>query len=260
MSYVSASQTPDGLLDLNLFVQMHEIGLGPGSPDQWDAYPMLTPFMCEVLDTVMSPTAYKALHYHPDSFRRILSIDELQFDQLPIFKCDDTGFQLVESCSARAEYDDYFQHARSIVAQNRVVLAMDTLRGDIALLKNMAFAVSAGVDSADGRFMVRGFYPYFSSSIDSLQEHVFLYFHSELNRIVMAVSAAPTYAVQFMLQTGRIHEFDKICAWCGKTGIGLHKCPCKVVRYCGRECQRRHWASHAGECRAERARLGGGSV
>ena len=234
---------------------MREIGLGSENPNSWDAYPSLTPLSCEMLDSVMSPAAYKALHFHRDTFERILSIDQVQFDRLSIFKCFDTGgARQLGSQSLRAPYIGHFEYARETVSRNRLVVAQNA--GDIRLLENMSFAVSVGTDGVGtgGRLMVKGFYPYFASMMEDLDEYMFMYFHSELDCIAMVTSTVPECAVQFMLKTGSVQVFDKLCAWCGRTG-DLHKCPCKVVRYCGRECQVLHWVSHAGECRAERARL-----
>ena len=40
------------------------------------------------------------------------------------------------------------------------------------------------------------------------------------------------------------------CAACGGTGEKMHRCGgCRVIHYCGRECQEAHWPRHAGPCR-----------
>jgi hypothetical protein len=258
-SFASAGDNGDGTLDLNLFVQAHEI-IGHNNPDTWSAFPMLPPFICEVLDTIISPAAYAALHFHPDSFRRILAIDRMCFEQIPIFRFDGDSFQQVEL--QRGDYAAAFEQALGVVARNRAIIeaAAPGSTPDIGSIRHMAFAISAGAEcDAAGveRMKVRGFYPYFCTSVDRLQEHVFLFFHSRLDQVAMVVSSSPEQAVQFLLETGSIQAFDKLCAWCGMTGR-LRKCSCMAVRYCGRECQRRHWVSHADECRAERARLAGG--
>ena len=42
-----------------------------------------------------------------------------------------------------------------------------------------------------------------------------------------------------------------LCAGCGAGGTGLLACNgCKTARYCGRQCQKEHWAEHRGECSA----------
>ena len=40
----------------------------------------------------------------------------------------------------------------------------------------------------------------------------------------------------------------KICGACNKPGCSL-KCACKLVFYCGEECQRAHWPTHKKKCR-----------
>ena len=253
MAFIATDQNADGTLAINLYARMHEI-VNFASTDTWDAYPALTPLMCEMLDTVMSPAAYTALHFHKDTFERILSIDQLQFEQLPIFKCFDNGkSKQLHSHPTRAQYIAVFNYARDTVASNRIALNSQTR--EIGLIQNMAFAVSSGFEGtgAEGRLTVKGFHPYFSESFENPSEYVFVFFHTELDQIVMATSAAPDHAVQFMLRTGTMQLFDKLCAWCGKIGQ-LAKCKCKIVRYCCRDCQVRHWASHSKECRAERLR------
>ncbi len=40
-----------------------------------------------------------------------------------------------------------------------------------------------------------------------------------------------------------------VCASCGKTGLKLRHCEvCKIIWYCGKECQRADWSSHKIEC------------
>ena len=40
----------------------------------------------------------------------------------------------------------------------------------------------------------------------------------------------------------------KVCGACNKPGCSL-KCACKLVFYCGGECQRAHWPTHKKDCR-----------
>ena len=262
---VAADQNADGTLNLMVGAPMHEIGLGTGSPDSWAAYPMLSPFVREILDTIMSPVSYKALHYHSDSFVHIYTIPQLQFDQLPIFKGIGNIhlFGVVEGVGERARYAGVFEYAKTVVAMTHTAVVQNVQNDrmqDLNPFTNMAFAFFAEMDeeandATQHRLAIKGFHPYFNVNDDNLlQESMFFYFHATLNRIVMAAAPSAADATQFMLTTGAIHTFDKLCAFCGKTG-GLLKCPCKAVRYCGDLCQRRHWPAHAVECRARRARV-----
>jgi tetratricopeptide (TPR) repeat protein len=45
----------------------------------------------------------------------------------------------------------------------------------------------------------------------------------------------------------------KICGDCQKPGCEL-KCACKLVFYCGKECQKAHWPIHKKDCRLALAR------
>ena len=49
---------------------------------------------------------------------------------------------------------------------------------------------------------------------------------------------------------------DAKCAACGKGGVGLKKCTaCKLVKYCGVDCQRAHRPQHKRECKRRAAEL-----
>ena len=46
------------------------------------------------------------------------------------------------------------------------------------------------------------------------------------------------------------------CAQCGKGGGGLKMCvACKIVKYCGAECQKKHRQEHKMECKKRAAEL-----
>lgn len=45
------------------------------------------------------------------------------------------------------------------------------------------------------------------------------------------------------------------CEFCGKRegfGVELFKCPCKLVAYCGKECQKKNWQAHKQVCKEAR--------
>ena len=40
----------------------------------------------------------------------------------------------------------------------------------------------------------------------------------------------------------------RVCVVCRAVGTKLRSCPCRAVHYCGRECQKAHWAEHKLVC------------
>ncbi len=47
----------------------------------------------------------------------------------------------------------------------------------------------------------------------------------------------------------RVNDLWKECASCGRTVRGTKVCSrCKRVRYCSKDCQRRHWREHRVHC------------
>jgi len=267
----------------NLGGHVRGIGLGPGSPDAWSEYPSLCPIIRDALDSIMTPSAFKALHYQPDTFSKIYDLRWMRFEEIAIFKINPTGIDVTQTAlqgfgvlrrdgsivdtlqseTNRSAYRSVFDNSRIIIGRNHCVAAHNTRTGntqDVDSLTNMAFAFAMHRENGDSpHMMLKGFYPYFSTHDDALGQHVFLFFHKELNRLVLvsAPLAERSHALNFILVHGELHTFDKVCARCGKTG-GLLKCVCKMVRYCCRECQAEHWPSHKAECRVKRRRVGGG--
>jgi hypothetical protein len=252
---------------LHIHCRMHGIGLGPGSSNNWDDYEM-SPVMREALGAVSTPSAYKALHFQEGSFEEIYDLRKMEFKNLTVFKFhqsnarpEPTEFQEITEVTKDVEtyilhdtrpYRRLFDLARTMVERNRRAAIHCRRTGntqEIDLLAGMAFASKIEIlsDETPARITVSGFYPYFCTR-DEDNESIFIFFHVELNRLVMAAARNRQYALNLILKHGRLHTFDKTCAYCGKTG-DLRKCKCKGVRYCSRECQLGHWTKHRVECR-----------
>jgi hypothetical protein len=258
----------------NLSGVLQRIGLGPGSPNSWSEYPALSDPIRGALNSIITPSAYKALHYHPESFQRVYELQRARFEEIPIFSINSSsvniretelqGFTVLqqggslvdtlESDTARSVYRSVFENSRIIVSRNHCVATNNVRHGntqDINSLVNMAFAFSIHRDQQTSRMTLMGFYPYFSTRDDALGMHVFFFFHAALDTLVLISTPEREHGLNFILSHGALHTFDKVCAQCGKTG-GLLKCSCLKVRYCGKECQTEHWASHKVECRMTR--------
>ena len=253
---------------LNIHCRMHGIGLGPGSSNNWDDYPALSPMVRESLAAMTTPDAYKALHFQEGSFEEVYELRKMEFRYLAIFKFhqsnavpEQTEFQdmtsVTEDVSAyllrdTRPYRRLFDISRTMIEHSRRAAIHCRRVGntqDIDLLTGIAFAFKIDImgDETPPRIAVNGFYPYFCTRDDD-NESIFIFFHVELNRLVMAAARNRQYALNFILKNGRLHLFDKTCAYCGKTG-DLRKCACKNVRSCSHECQKGHWKKHKPECR-----------
>ena len=261
--------------NINIYGRVHGSGLGPGSSNNWDDYPALPHLMREVLSSIITPSAYKELHFQPDSFAHIYPLYKMGFKRLVIFKISESTINVPPTVTEHAEltavvrdaesvlvqenrsaYRRIFELARVAMKHNLDVSIRNRSTGntqDIESLFNMAFAFP--IESRDEEWLgvvAKGFFPYFSLNHEALDESVFFFFHERLGQIVMVAAATRAHALNFILKHGRRHAFDKTCAFCGKTG-DLRKCSCcRMVRYCSKGCQDEHWAKHKVECKLSR--------
>jgi hypothetical protein len=256
---------------------MHGIGIGPGSSNKWSEYPALTPVLRDALDGMMTPNAFKALHYHINTFDKLFHLRRMRFAELAIFRIGNhgslpsptelDGFTVVNYAGSivdtlqtevdRSVYRPVFIRSRDRMGYNYRLFIRNVREGnthDVDSLVGMGFAFAMHRSDQSPYLVLRGFYPYFSAC-DSDNVMLF-FFHQVLERVVLIITptAEREHALNFIRMHGMLHTFDKICALCGKTG-GLQKCSgCKTVRYCDCDCQTKHWPSHKAECRAARKR------
>ena len=256
--------------------EMHSVGVGPGSPDSWDSYQHIDPKFREMLETLYTPAAYKALHYYPNTFKPIFKLPSLPFSKLEIFKLEDDTerFVPVVSEASRSPYLPIFSAAQRMVRSiHRNVLQNIVARRteDVSSFVNLGFACESSIEwgSEPGpragpprlmncgganplfrRIVLKGFYPHFCNRSAALDEIMFFFTRAETDCLALVTVPADERpkAIQFICDNGKLQLFDKVCAQCGKTGNDLFKCPCKAVRYCCAECQRAHWAQHRDVC------------
>lgn len=253
-------------------------GVQPGMP--WSAFPEISTEAQRVLESTYSTKAFIELHYVPETFDKLFNMDK-KFARLPIFRKDGSVFVQLASKTARYPYIAIHNAGMERLQDNRKWRTRNVQTGnkpDIARFFNMAFVSETKSDryvcqktGEEIRYsQVDGFFPYFSNRSDKLKEIMF-YFHHKVNfyyyhhvlrqhnltaaaqdlkRVVLVTAPIDEReeAIGFLRAHGTIHAFDKLCAMCGKTG-DLLKCKCKRVRYCGKECQMRHWAVHKVGCR-----------
>ena len=265
---------------------MQNAGIGAGSPNtEWDAYPALSPELRGALNGLITPRAYKAAHYHPDTFARLFGIRDLAFRDLLIFRISDDavssapaptelpGFTVVRSGEApveearlladRSALRGVFEGTRRAMEYNRAVLERNRRSGnteEVDALLGLGFAFALQRSDTAPFLFLKGFYPYFTDG-DATGRCFFVFFHAAHARL--ALLSAPTaqreHALGFILAHGELHTFARVCAACGKIGV-LRKCKCEAARYCDRECQALHWAAHKADCRAAVARRGGAAL
>ena len=253
--------------------EMHNVGIGPGSPNSWEEYAFISPVMRELLDTVYTPAAYKSLHYHPNTFKLIYELPGMTFDQLKIFKQENKSFIPKLCNNDRIPYLPIFNAGKQLIKTNhRNILQSLIARNteDVSVFVNMGFACESfmewttepgerkgpprlmncgGADPRLRRIILKGYFPYFSNLSIALGEIMFFFTYAPTGRLalVTAPDDEREAAIDFIRKNGVMQHFDKICAQCGKTGE-FGKCPCKAVRYCCDECHRAHWPLHREVC------------
>jgi hypothetical protein len=256
------------------YEEMHSVGIGPGSPDSWEHYAHIDPVFRQTLETLYTPAAYKALHYDPDTFKRIFRLPGMSFDALEIFKLYDGKTTPLISAEDRGPYRPIFEAARVMVRSNHRNMLQNLVErrtDDVNVFVNMGWATEShmewtaepgpragparligvgGEDPRLRRMVLRGFFPYLNNLSAALDEIMFFFPGARTDRLMLvtAPSDARRQAIEFIRQNGLVHFFKKVCAQCGKAGNDLFKCQCKAVRYCCAECQRAHWPVHKGLC------------
>ena len=256
------------------------MGIGPGSPDaSWASYAHIDPVFREMLETLYTPAAFKALHYYPETFKRLFELPGMAFERLDIFrKTDDGSFIPLISDADRAPYLPIFDCARPLVRSNHRAMLQNLIArrtDDIGVFVNMGLACESSLEWLDEdepqmttqtfgpadhprlkRRVLRGFFPYLSNHSVALSEIMFFFTNAETDRLalVTAPDDEREAAIAFIRARGVMQGFIKVCAQCGKTGHkDLLKCSCcRAVRYCCAECQHRHWPLHKEACELRR--------
>ncbi len=239
------------------YEEMHSVGIGPGSPVEWSAYSSINPFFREMLETLYTPAAYKALHYNPNTFKRIYELPGMmRFSALEIFKLENGKFTPQLSHCSRAPYRPIFVAAQQMVKANHRNILQNLIErntDDVSPFVNMGFACETRVEGGGGvrrKVLFKGFFPYFSNSSAALGEIMFFFTRAETDRLALVTAPAGErqQAIEFIRAHGVIQFFDKVCAQCGLAASDLYKCPCKTVRYCCTECHHAHWPMHKPVC------------
>ena len=253
--------TPEGNF-LYAYEEMHDLGIGPESPATWGEYASITPSFRQVLETFYTPSAYKALHYNPNTFKRIYELPGMQqFEELEIFKLEknsNNDFIPLTSTSSRSPYAIIFAAARQMIRFNHRNILRNLIErrtDDVSPFVNMGFVCESRRGNIPGGeekrgILLAGFFPYFSNSSVELGEIMFFFSCARTNRLalVTAPNEERQRATDFIRAHGIMHLFDRICAYCGIAASDLYKCPCKAVRYCSTDCHHAHWPRHKAAC------------
>ena len=243
-----------------------------GCGSSWYDYPGLPKDLQESMSATITPSAYFKLHHQPATFEKLFGFISQKFDALPIFRKDGWIFTQLEAKKLRSPYRPIADAARVMLKSSKEWMEHNIQTGnttDISHFVNMSFVfesklllsedgvtrmqeLSAASGLSVERSVLNGFYPYFSNRSEALGEIMFFFHHAKLKSLALVTVPVEERdeAITFVRAHGTLYTFDKLCALCGKTG-DLLKCPCKLVRYCGPECQHAHWAEHRMACRCE---------
>ena len=190
------------------------------------------------LKGVISPREARAVFESGRTFADLFTIDLQKFKDTPILTMTAQGPFGECLASARGRYAKHF---RMLQRMRR----SDTAREPLPVLMSISFAYDAG------GCRVVGYAPYARCGDRIGAETVFAFYHRLMRRVVLITAPGEEHAeaaLRCICDLGVVLPFDRACGWCGAPAGGLKKCPCKGVRYCGADCQRRHWALHRVAC------------
>jgi hypothetical protein len=228
------------------------------NPRTWVDYPELDESTKHMLGAMMSPKVFMHLHYNTHTFGQLTAsineyrqdIDYLSMDSNSVVRL---GVTPEEKQTCRQMYSD----AKRMISQFVTTVNTNILSGDCGKLSNLIGDNLMFQCMIDDSQVHLGFVPSFIfpfKDCDHQISHFCVYFTSKLT-LLQFHESHHAIAQKFVLMTGALKKFDKMCAWCGKLhGTGKHdrllKCKCKLCRYCTKECQTMHWPSHMGMCKA----------
>ena len=249
-----------------------------GSGLSWDDYPLMSPYLREVMRAHMTPKAFIELHHAPSTFGNIFRLIGTRPETVPVFRKEGSIFvelakrshapyrpilacmqillkynrsTIEKNAGAARSIHDGFQNMAIVTECRTNLRSMDDQTVVVAGAKRYE-ALSAFVRPRFGGDVhsthTAGFFPYLSNRSDALGEIMFCFHHAARRTLVLVTAPieAREDAIAFLRAHSTLHPFDKHCAVCGKTG-DLRKCPCKRVRYCSAECQQMDWPEHKEE-------------
>jgi hypothetical protein len=203
-----------------------------------------------VMNAIISPGAFQQIIGSDQTFRDLSTIRSQIFSNTPVLAVKPHGIIHLKGSTATSKYSPVFFYFQHYMEHNLHVLKHNTVNGmnDPSDFVNLSINFSkVSINSA----IVHGYIPYCRYALGE-DERVFAFFHRRMRKVVLITlpsSSAPMTAVQeYISKQGTLIPFNRFCAWCGKADLKLEKCPCKAVRYCGKECQRLHWGAHKVEC------------
>ena len=217
----------------------------------WAEFVRLSADDCAAMEGILTPRAFRVLLGSERTFERLSDVFGQIFSFTPVFALGPEGFRQLLGVADRARYSAWFLQIQYLVVHNTQARVDNASSGvcDQSRFQNMSFIFVAG----EGGVRAAGFSPYFRFFWPEVhgEERIFAFHHKPMRKVVLAaipgLQHMPAF-LQFVCESGTVVAFDKTCGWCGKTSEDLLKCPCKGVRYCGADCQRRHWALHRVAC------------
>ncbi len=189
---------------------------------------------------LLSLDAFKAALADGRATDKLRSLDDMKFKDARVFKVrpmdapgkGETAMDEVTR-GAKKKYADHFCNIQKPLIRD--------------------IGMTCAFDDGD---MLHGYIPYYSFAADVFGDEImYAFFHKSMDAVVLLMSTKAdghASANQVMHSMAEPTPFGKLCACCGGRswcqGGKLRKCPCKTVRYCGKECQNAHWADHRACC------------
>jgi hypothetical protein len=223
----------------------------------WSEFANLSTDEEAIMAPILSPRAFIRVLSTEQTFAHLMAIHNQIFANTPIFistphPTSHTTFQNLKG-SGRDRYAPYFPLLQELMHRNQQTLteAIHT-KGSLKLSDLANLSIGFPRDASE---RVIGFTTFlrYTDPENLGDERIFAFLHTRMRKIALVIASAPNLldaTMRFINAHTVTLPFDKVCGWCGRADdhAGLKKCPCRRTRYCGAECQRRHWAAHRLEC------------
>ena len=228
------------------------------SGSTWGEFADLSAEDAAIMAPILSPRAFIRVIGSEQTFEHLLAIHNQRFADTPIFVAEENAFQRLKKSVSINRYAPHFAALQEIMRRNQQTLH-EALHIKRALKLSDLANLSMGFPR-DSAGKVTGYTTFlrFTDPENLGDERLFAFFHTPTRKtaLLLAQPHLLDAAMRFINTHSVTLPFDKVCAWCGRADeAGLKKCPsCRRTRYCGAECQRRHWGAHRLECSAMAAK------
>lgn len=218
-------------------------------PNDWDQIPFADEGFRALLKPVISPREYGRLYL--TAFDPLFEARKLPLLMMPTFEIRDRCFAIMTDDDKKLFFKGALSSLKNLCEKEKLI-QHDRTTGDLVYRRRVETSLFLSFVSRKPEAF--GYIAYHSTvvSTDEAPWRITLFIHEKtaLPGLLIYRPEHHTTAVEFMCRHAALRRFERACACCGRCvdrGLPSRCAGCKE-RYCGEECQRKHWGVHKRSC------------